>query len=98
MIVFTSERPGIKGVRTPHRHRFDTLPGYLTIHCTLELDANTVWRTPAGWGWMVFVTGVANLFYGAAIVAHDGQYDPETELELIERYDVTKWFAPPTVV
>lgn len=99
IIVFTSGTTGDpKGVRTPHGLMLGILPGYLTIHCNLELDANTVWRTPAGWGWMVFVTGVANLFYGAAIVAHDGQYDPETELELIERYDVTKWFAPPTVI
>ncbi|MFC6719827.1 acyl-CoA synthetase [Natrialbaceae archaeon GCM10025810] len=99
VIVFTSGTTGDpKGVRTPHRLLIGCLPGYLTIHCNLELDEDTTWRTPAGWGWMVFFVSTATLFYGGTLVAYDGRYDPEVELELIERYDVTNWFAPPTVI
>jgi acetyl-CoA synthetase len=47
---------------------------------------------------MVFFVGIAALFYGTSMVGYPGRYDPETELELIEEYDVTNWFAPPTVI
>lgn len=98
VIVYTSGTTGDpKGVRTPHRLHLGLLPGFVTIHCNMEVE-DTVWRTPAGWGWMVFFVGIAALFYGGSMVANPDRYDPETELELIERYDVTSWFAPPTVI
>ena len=99
VIVYTSGTTGDpKGVRTPHQLHLGILPGFVTIHCNMEIDDDTVWRTPAGWGWMVFFVGIASLFYGTAMVASPGRYDPETELRLIEEYDVTNWFAPPTVI
>jgi len=99
VFVYTSGTTGDpKGVRTPHRLHLGLLPGFVTIHCNLELDDNTVWRTPAGWGWMVFFVGIASLFYGKSMVGYPGRYDPATELEIIEEYDVTNWFAPPTVI
>jgi len=99
VLVYTSGTTGDpKGVRTPHRLHLGLLPGFVTIHCDMQIDDGTVWRTPAGWGWMVFFVGIASLFYGASIVGYPGRYDPETELELIQNYDVTNWFAPPTVI
>lgn len=47
---------------------------------------------------MVFFVSIAALFYGKAMLARPGWYDPETELRLIEEYDITNWFAPPTVI
>lgn len=99
IFIYTSGTTGDpKGVRTPHQLHLGLLPGFLTIHCNLQLDDDTVWRTPAGWGWMVFFVGIASLFYGKSLVGYPGRYDPKTELELIEEYDVTNWFAPPTVI
>lgn len=99
VIVYTSGTTGDpKGVRTPHKLLLGLLPGFVTIHCNMQVDDGQVWRTPAGWGWMVFFVGIANLFYGKTIVGYDGRYDPETELRLIEEYGVTNWFAPPTVI
>lgn len=99
VIVYTSGTTGNpKGVRTPHRLLLGLLPGFVTIHCDLVLDDDTVWRTPAGWGWMVFFVGIASLFYGTSMLASPGRYDPETELRLLAEYDVTNWFAPPTVI
>jgi acetyl-CoA synthetase len=99
VFIYTSGTTGDpKGVRTPHRLHLGLLPGFVTIHCNLEVDDDTVWRTPAGWGWMVFFVGIASLFYGKSLVGYPGRYDPETELGIIEEYDVTNWFAPPTVI
>lgn len=99
VIVYTSGTTGNpKGVRTPHRLHLGILPGFITIHCNLTIDEDTVWRSPGGWGWMIFFVGIAPLFYGKSLVASPARYDPERELELIERYDVTNWFAPPTVI
>lgn len=99
VFIYTSGTTGDpKGVRTPHRLHLGLLPGFVTIHCNLQLDDDTVWRTPAGWGWMVFFVGIASLFYGKSLVGYPGRYDPNTELEIIEEYDVTNWFAPPTVI
>jgi acetyl-CoA synthetase len=98
-LVYTSGTTGDpKGVRTPHRLHLGLLPGFVTIHCNMQIDDETVWRTPAGWGWMVFFVGIASLFYGKTLVGYRGRYDPETELRIIEEYDVTNWFAPPTVI
>ncbi|WP_255197580.1 acyl-CoA synthetase [Halorarius litoreus] len=99
VFIYTSGTTGDpKGVRTPHRLHLGLLPGFVTIHCNLQIDDETVWRTPAGWGWMVFFVGIASLFYGTSLVGYPGRYDPETELEIIEAFDVTNWFAPPTVI
>ncbi|WP_254838571.1 acyl-CoA synthetase [Natronomonas marina] len=101
IIVYTSGTTGApKGVRHAHRVLLGHLPSYLTAWCNLELNDDDVFFSPAEWAWvLVFDYVFPTMFYGLPQVAYDGgEFDPEAAFELIDRYDVTSYFAPPTAL
>lgn len=102
IIMYTSGTTGEpKGVRHAHRMLLGHLPLFLTTFCNLELRADDVYWTPAEWAWIasLFDVVVPGLYYGKPVVAYDGgEFDPETAFEIIERYEVTNFFAPPTAL
>jgi acetyl-CoA synthetase len=102
IVIYTSGTTGDpKGVRHAHRMLLGHLPLFLTTFCNLSMEPDDVYWTPAEWAWVasLFDVVIPGLYYGKPVVAYDGgQFDPETAFELIERYDVTNFFAPPTAL
>lgn len=101
IIVYTSGTTGApKGVRHAHRVLLGHLPSYLLAWCNAELSDDDVFFSPAEWAWvLVFDYVFPTMFYGKQLVAYDGgEFDPETAFELIDKYDVTSYFAPPTAL
>jgi len=101
IIVYTSGTTGApKGVRHAHRVLLGHIPSYLTAWCNMELTDDDVFFSPAEWAWvLVFDYVFPTMFYGKPLVAYDGgEFDPEAAFELIDRYDVTSYFAPPTAL
>jgi acetyl-CoA synthetase len=103
IIIYTSGTTGDpKGVLHAHRVLLGNLPLFITGFCNLELNDTDVFWTPSEWAWVATLFDIVfpGLFYGGPIVAYtaDEQFDPETAMDIIERYDVTNYFAPPTAL
>ncbi|MFC6942304.1 acyl-CoA synthetase [Salinirubellus sp. GCM10025818] len=102
LLIYTSGTTGDpKGVRHVHRVLLGHLPLFLTTFANLELTDRDVFRTPSEWAWIASLFDVVfpALYYGRPVLAYrGGQFDPERAFELIERYDVTNYFAPPTAL
>jgi len=103
IIIYTSGTTGDpKGVRHAHRVILGNLPLVVTGFCNLELNDNDVFWTPSEWAWVATLFDIVfpSLYYGKPLVAYtaDENFDPETAMDIIERYDVTNYFAPPTAL
>ncbi|MFC6716824.1 acyl-CoA synthetase [Natrialbaceae archaeon GCM10025810] len=102
IIIYTSGTTGDpKGVLHAHRVLLGHLPLFVTTFCNMELGEDDVYFTPAAWAWVASLFDVVfpGLYYGKTILAYDGgSFDPEAAFELLERYDVTNVFAPPTAL
>lgn len=102
IIIYTSGTTGDpKGVRHAHRMLLGHLPLFLTTFCNLEFREDDVYWTPAEWAWIasLFDVVIPGLYYGKPVVAYSGgEFDPEAAFEVIERYEVTNFFAPPTAL
>lgn len=103
IIIYTSGTTGDpKGVLHAHRVLLGNLPLFITGFCNMELSDSDVFWTPSEWAWVATLFDVVfpSLFYGKPIVAYtaDENFDPATAMDLIERYDVTNFFAPPTAL
>lgn len=103
IIIYTSGTTGDpKGVRHAHRVILGNLPLVITTFCNLELNDDDVFWTPSEWAWVATLFDVVfpSLYYGRPIVAYtaDEKFDPEVAMDIIERYDVSNYFAPPTAL
>jgi acetyl-CoA synthetase len=102
IIIYTSGTTGDpKGVRHAHRMLLGHLPLFVTTFGNMDLQPGDVFWTPAEWAWIasLFDVVVPGLYYGKPVVAYDGgQFDPEVAFEIVERYGVTNFFAPPTAL
>ncbi|MFB6165868.1 MAG: acyl-CoA synthetase [Haloarculaceae archaeon] len=102
IFIYTSGTTGDpKGVRHAHRMLLGHLPLFVTTFGNMELRDSDVFWTPAEWAWIasLFDVVMPGLFYGKPVVAYDGgQFDPESAFEIIERYGVSNFFAPPTAL
>lgn len=103
IIIYTSGTTGEpKGVLHAHRVLLGNLPLFITGFCDLELNDTDVFWTPSEWAWVATLFDIVfpSLFYRRPVVAYtaDENFDPETAMDLIERYDVTNYFAPPTAL
>ena len=102
LLIYTSGTTGDpKGVRHVHRVLLGHLPLFLTTFTNVELTERDVFWTPSEWAWIASLFDVVfpSLYYGRPVLAYrGGQFDPETAFELIERYGVTNYFAPPTAL
>ncbi|MEF8841737.1 MAG: AMP-binding protein [Haloarculaceae archaeon] len=102
LLIYTSGTTGDpKGVRHVHRVLLGHLPLFLTTFGNMELTERDTFWTPSEWAWIASLFDVVfpALYYGRPVLAYrGGQFDPETAFELIERYGVTNYFAPPTAL
>lgn len=102
IIIYTSGTTGDpKGVRHAHRLLLGHLPLFVTTFGNMALEDGDVFWTPAEWAWIasLFDVVMPGLYYGKPVVAYDGgQFDPEVAFEIVERYGVTNFFAPPTAL
>lgn len=99
-LIYTSGTTGEpKGVVLPHQHLLGTLTTALFSLFNMDVREDDVVRTPVEWSWAGSIIDVVlpALYYGTTIVAADlGPFNPETELELLERHEVTITGGPPT--
>ncbi|WP_136716983.1 acyl-CoA synthetase [Halorientalis salina] len=102
ILIYTSGTTGDpKGVRHVHRMLLGHLPLFVTTFGNMELRDGDVYWTPAEWAWIasLFDVVVPALYYGKPVVAYNGgQFDPGVAFEVIERYGVSNFFAPPTAL
>jgi len=102
IIIYTSGTTGDpKGVRHAHRVLLGHLPLFLTTFCNMDIEAEDVYWTPAEWAWIasLFDVVLPGLFYGKPVLAYSGgAFDPQETFSLIERYELTNVFAPPTAL
>jgi acetyl-CoA synthetase len=102
LLIYTSGTTGDpKGVRHVQRVLLGHLPLFLTTLGNMELTDRDVFWTPSEWAWIASLFDVVfpAMYYGRPVLAYrGGQFDPETAFELIERYGVTNFFAPPTAL
>lgn len=100
MIIYTSGTTGNpKGVLHAHRFLLGNLPGYVMGVCNMELQPGDLNWHVAEWSWVssLFLGLFCPLFYGNPVLAHEsGPFDPAKAFELIEKYGVINFFAPPT--
>jgi acetyl-CoA synthetase len=101
MVIYTSGTTGQpKGVVHAHRGLLGLLPAQLMKH-NMQLIDDDIERIVAEWSWVASIndTILPAWYYGKAMVARDRQgFDPEKEFELIDKYDITIFAAPPTGV
>jgi len=102
ILIYTSGTTGDpKGVRHAHRFLLGHLPLFVTAFANMDIRDGDVCWTPAEWAWVASLFDVvfAGLYYGLPILAYNGgEFDPETAFDLLDRYEVTNFFAPPTAL
>lgn len=102
IIIYTSGTTGDpKGVRHAHRVLLGHLPLFVTTFCNMSIEEDDVYWTPAEWAWVASLFDVLfpGLYYGKPVLAYaGGPFDAETAFELVEKYEVTNFFAPPTAL
>jgi acetyl-CoA synthetase len=100
-IIYTSGTTGDpKGVVHAHRYLLGALP--LMCRCFM-FDHSTdgqVWWTPIDWSWIGPLSAtLVGMYYGIETVAYDsGSFDPDETFALIDKYDVTWFGGPPTML
>ena len=101
LLIYTSGTTGDpKGVRHVHRMLLGHLPGVQT-NANFEFGEGSRFWTPAEWAWIasLFDLVFPALYYGRPVLAyHGGEFDPEAAFDLLDRYDITMAFIPPTAL
>lgn len=101
IIIYTSGTTGDpKGVLHAHRFFLGHLPLFITDFCNMRLRDDDIFWLPSEWSWIaVFDIVFPAWFYGKPAVAYDADgFDPEAAFDLLDRYDVTVTFVPPTAL
>lgn len=101
VLIYTSGTTGDpKGVLHAHRFLLGHLPVFVTDFCNMRMHDDDRFWLPSEWSWIaVFDIVIPAWFYGKPAVSYDsGAFKPEAAFELIDRYDITVSFFPPTAL
>jgi acetyl-CoA synthetase len=101
LVHYTSGTTGDpKGVCHGHQVVLGHLPSFVTSFCNMELLDDHLFWTPAEWAWILLPMMILpNLFYGKPFLAYSAEeFDAEEAYRLIQKYEVTNYFAPPTAL
>ncbi len=103
IILYTSGTTGPpKGVLHAHRSLLGHLTGFVNGYCNLEIRESDVVWTPAEWAWIATVLGTMSptFYHGLPLVANHspGAFNPLEAFEVIERYNVSVTFMPPSAL
>jgi acetyl-CoA synthetase len=76
------------------------LPLFASWFLSLELTEDDVYWTPASWTWMggLGIVVLPAMFYGMPTVGWNEQFEPEDVFELVETYEITNYWIPPTAL
>jgi acetyl-CoA synthetase len=101
-LFYTSGSTGEpKGVLHAHRFLLGHIPAY-QLYFELAPKDNDVFYTPADWGWIGAIGDVIlpSLYFRKPIVAYrrEGRFDPANDLSIMQKYNVTCAFIPPTAL
>ncbi|WP_436348080.1 acyl-CoA synthetase [Natronorubrum sp. FCH18a] len=100
LLAYTSGTSGDpKGVLHGHQWLLGNLPADVPLFSNMEVRDSDVYWGVGGWGWIATLKSfLYPWFQGQPVVAYDGQFDAERVFELLERYDVSNVFIPPTAL
>ena len=100
-LIYTSGTTGNpKGVRHAHRVLLGHLPGIQAVGDFHFGDGTRFW-TPAEWAWIASICNILlpALYFGRPVLAyHGGEFDPAAAFDLLDRYDISMAFLPPTAL
>jgi acetyl-CoA synthetase len=100
-IFYTSGTTGNpKGVRHAHRMLLGHLPLFVSWFLSLDRTEEDVYWTPASWTWMggLGIVVLPAMFYGRPTVGWNEQFEPADVFELVETYDISNYWIPPTAL
>ncbi|MFC7157679.1 acyl-CoA synthetase [Halomarina halobia] len=101
VIIYTSGTTGEpKGVRHAHRFFLGHLPLFVFDICNMTIEESDVYWMPSEWSWIaVFDIIFPAWFYGRPALAYSAtRFDPQKAFRLIDEYEVTNAFIPPTAL
>ncbi len=99
-LSFTSGTTGpAKGALHAHRSLLGHIPGFQLSHSLFPQPDDLSW-TPADWAWMGGFMDVLfpSWYFGVAVLAVAGQFDPERAWRICAEHGVRNTFLPPTAV
>lgn len=102
ILIYTSGTTGKpKGALLPHQAVLGVLPCVVLGLFNLELRAEDVGRTAVEWSWAGALVDfvLPHWFFGKPVVglAHQ-ELNAKTEFELVDKFDITLYNAPPTAL
>ncbi|MEM7208387.1 MAG: acyl-CoA synthetase [Pseudomonadota bacterium] len=101
LLIYTSGTTGPpKGALIAHRGLIGNLTGFEMSMNFFPRDDDVFW-TPADWAWTGGLLDglMPSWFYGKPIVAYENtRFNAENALDLMQRYQVTTAFIPPTAL
>lgn len=101
LLIYTSGTTGpAKGALVAHRSLLGNLTGFELSQNFFPQQEDVFW-TPADWAWTGGLMDglLPTWFYGKPILGYEGgKFDPEIAFKLMERYQVTNTFIPPTAL